>query len=426
MQRSIIAPAERVTNLRWGIAVLLGIGILLSSIDRLDLAVAGAAVGHAFGFDLKALGHLWALYALVYALAQIPAGVLLDRFGTALVGRIATAAWSLFALLSAAAGSFAMFAGANLIFGLGRAPAYPLCAKATGYWFPAAERSTATAIFDAGAKLATALGIPLLSLVLAAYGWRGVFLASGIVSALFCGAFFLFYRDPAGDPRLTHAERVHIGGGLAQEAGPAAGGAFGVLLRSPKMWCMTVGYAAYGYAFFLLLTWLPGYLSSTFGLGVLTTGLYAMIPWLVAAVAEILLGGMLVDRLIARGADATRVRKSVLVIGMLLGLGVFGAATARDPNVAIAYVTVALAGLAIAAPVAWSLPSLIAPRGTVGTAASVMNFAGIVMAFVSPAVAGHVMASGGSFTTVLLIATAVVIVGASSYAFLPGRIEPVE
>lgn len=55
-----------------------------------------------------------------------------------------------------------------------------------------------------------------------------------------------------------------------------------------------------------------------------------------------------------------------------------------------------------------------------------MNFAGIVMAFVSPAVAGHVMASGGSFTTVLLIATAVVIVGASSYALLPGRIEPVE
>ena len=34
MQRSIIAPAERVTNLRWGIAVLLGIGILVNYFDR--------------------------------------------------------------------------------------------------------------------------------------------------------------------------------------------------------------------------------------------------------------------------------------------------------------------------------------------------------------------------------------------------------
>jgi MFS family permease len=426
VQRSIIAPAERVTNLRWGIALLLGFGILISSIDRIDLTVAGGALGHEFGLGFEALGYLFGAYGVAYALAQIPAGVLLDRYGVTLVGRIATLLWGLSALVSAAAGSFGMLAGANVAFGLGKAPAYPLCAKATGYWFPAGERGTATAIFDAGAKLATAIGAPLLSLILVTDGWRATFLATGIVSVLFFGAFLLFYRDPGADKRLTHAERRHITTGRAQAEGIPAAGTFVSLLGQTKVWGITIGFGAYGYAFFLLLTWLPGYLASTFGMTVLTTGLYTAIPWLVAAVAEVLVGGLLVDRLIARGADATRVRKTVLVIGMLLGASVFGATTTHDPNVAIAYITLALAGLAVAAPVAWSLPALIAPRGAVGTAGSIMNFANIVMAFVAPVVAGRIVASSGSFSSVLLTAAAALIVGALSYVFLLGRIEPIE
>jgi ACS family D-galactonate transporter-like MFS transporter len=264
VQRSIIAPAERVTNLRWGISLLLGIGILISSMDRIDLTVAVNAVRHEFGLDFKAMGYLLSAYGAAYALAQIPAGMLLDRYGITLVGRIATAAWSLFALFSAAAGSFGMLFGANLALGLGKAPAYPLCAKATGYWFPAAERSTATAIFDAGAKLATAIGIPLLSVILVAYGWRAMFLATGIVSLLFCGAFFLFYRDPDSEGRLTHAEREHIRAGRAQAEGIPASGAFVSLLRQAKVWGVTIGFGAYSYAFFLFLTWLPSYLAITF------------------------------------------------------------------------------------------------------------------------------------------------------------------
>jgi MFS family permease len=257
------------------------------------------------------------------------------------------------------------------------------------------------------------------------HGWRAMFLATGIVSLLFCGAFFLFYRDPAGDARLTHAERQHIEGGGAQAAGIPAGGTCVALLGQAKVWGITIGFGAYGYAFFLLLTWLPGYLATTFGMTVLTTGLYTAIPWLVAAIAEVLVGGFLVDALIARGSNATRVRKAVLVIGMLLGVSIFGATTTHDPNVAIAYITLALAGLAVAAPVAWSLPSLIAPRGTVGTVGSIMNFANIIMAFIAPIVAGRIVASTGSFTNVLLTAAAVLIVGVLSYVFLLGRIEPI-
>jgi MFS transporter, ACS family, D-galactonate transporter len=425
LQRSIIAPAERVTNLRWGIALLLGIGILINAFDRVNLSVSGGALRHEFGMDDVGFGYLLSAFGWTYAIAQIPAGLLLDRFGVTAVGRIGTFCWSIVSLLTAASGSFGMLFGARLGLGLAETPAFPLAAKATGYWFPTGERSAASAIFDAAAKFAIALGVPLVSLILAGYGWRATFLVTGIAGMLFFIAFFVFYRNPAEHAGLTHAEREYLKTGAAQIEGPPAAGTIFYLLGQPKLWGLKIGFAAYGFSFFLLVTWLPAYLVRTFGMTVLSSGVYVSIPWLVAAIAELLVGGFLVDALIKRGLDATRVRKTILVCGMLLGLSIFGATTTRDPNVAIAYISIALAGLAISAPIAWSLPALIAPRGSVGYVASIANCANLVMAILAPIVAGYILAATGSFTNVFLIAAALLVVGILSYVFLLGRIEPI-
>jgi MFS transporter, ACS family, D-galactonate transporter len=242
-------------------------------------------------------------------------------------------------------------------------------------------------------------------------------------------AFYVFYRNPSADQRLTHAEREYIKAGGAQPEGVpstgSVGGMFLYLLRQTKVWGLTIGFAAYGYSFYLLLTWLPGYLVKTFHMSILSSGEYTAIPWLVAAIADLLVGGFLVDALIKRGLDATRVRKTILVCGMLLGLSIFGATTTHDPNVAIVYITIALAGLAVSAPIGWSIPALIAPRGAVGTVGSIMNFANNIMSIVAPIVAGYVVAATGSFTNVFFIAAAVLVVGILSYVFLLGRIEPI-
>jgi MFS transporter, ACS family, D-galactonate transporter len=429
VQRSIIAPAERVTNLRWGIALLLGFGILVNYFDRVNLTVSGGALRHEFGIDDIGFGYLLSAFGWTYAIAQIPVGILLDRFGVTIVGRISTFFWSIFSLATAAVGSFGMLFGTRLGLGLAETPAFPINAKATGYWFPTGERGVATAIFDSAAKLATAIGVPFVSVILVNYGWRATFLVTGIISFLFFVAFYVFYRNPSADQRLTHAEREYIKAGGAQPEGVpstgSVGGMFLYLLRQTKVWGLTIGFAAYGYSFYLLLTWLPGYLVKTFHMSILSSGEYTAIPWLVAAIADLLVGGFLVDALIKRGLDATRVRKTILVCGMLLGLSIFGATTTHDPNVAIVYITIALAGLAVSAPIGWSIPALIAPRGAVGTVGSIMNFANNIMSIVAPIVAGYVVAATGSFTNVFFIAAAVLVVGILSYVFLLGRIEPI-
>ena len=82
-------------------------------------------------------------------------------------------------------------------------------------------------------------------------------------------------------------------------------------------------------------------------MSVLKSGWYAIIPWIVATITDILIGGWLVDRLIKSGFDATKVRQVLLTIGMLLGITVLGAAFTTDPNVAIFWISLALGGLAV-------------------------------------------------------------------------------
>jgi ACS family D-galactonate transporter-like MFS transporter len=417
VQRSIIAPAERVTNLRWGIAVLLGAGVVIGSVDRIILLASSRMLARDFGIGVTAFGSIVLAAGLAYLLSQIPFGALLDRFGVTLFGRISTFCWSVVALFSSSSLSY----GGG--FGPADSPVYALSAKATGYWFPASERGLSTAIFDGAAKLATAIGVLVAPLMLINYGWQATFLAAGFVSFLFFGAFYVFYRDPIEHPGLTHAERQHISLGGAQQEGRPASGTFVFLLRQPKMWGLILGFAAYSYSCSLLLL-VPGYLWRTFGVAPGSSGVYTAIPWLVAAIVEVLLGGFLVDAIIKRSQDAARVRKTVLVIGMLLGLSVFGTATTRDSTVALAYIALAYSGLALAAPVVWSLPSLIAPRGAVGLTFSTMNFAGILAAIAAPVIGTYFAEVTANYSSLFFSTVVVLIVGFLSYVFLLGRIEP--
>jgi MFS family permease len=120
------------------------------------------------------------------------------------------------------------------------------------------------------------------------------------------------------------------------------------------------------------------------------------------------------------------VRKTLLTIGMALGIAVIGAAFTTNPNVAIIWISIALGGLAFAAPIGWSIPSLIAPRGTVGTVGSIMNFFNNLVGIAAPIVAGIIFDRTGSFAANFLVAGVILIIGILCYLFLLGRIEQLQ
>jgi len=413
---------------RWRIAFLLAFGVLVNFFDRINLSVSRDALHASFGLSLITFGYLSSAFSWTYAVMQMPAGVLLDRLGVRRVGRISSLLWSVASFAAALSPGLSWFFGARLLLGVSESPTFPANAKALGYWFTREERGLATAITDAAAKFSTAVGVPFIGVLLLHFGWRWSFAATGFISFFYFVLFYIVYRNPGEDEGLSAHERQFIlAGGAQLEDVPGArnGVSLAYLLLQPKVYGLALGWGAYNYTFFLLLTWLPSYLSVSLHMNLFHSVFYTSVPWLFATFTDLLIGGWLVDTLIQRGWDANRVRQTVLVGGMAFGLAIFGAASAHGPAAALLWISLALGGLAAAAPVAWTVPSLIAPRESVGTLGGAVNFCGQIAAISAPIVTGYIVSGTHSFAAAFVTATVILLLGIAGYVFLLGRIEAI-
>jgi MFS transporter, ACS family, D-galactonate transporter len=417
----------QVPRRRWRIAWLLGLGVLVNYFDRVNLSVSHAALYTAFGVSNITFGYLSGAYSWTYAMCQLPIGVVLDRFGVRRVGRISALLWSVASFAAAAAPGVAGLFAARLLLGVGEAPTFPANTKAVGYWFPPKERSFATSIFDAASRFASAIGVPLLGILLLRAGWRWSFALTGLISLLYFGVFWRIYRDPQDDPKLTDVERAYITenaepGGVDKP--PATPASLGYLIRQRKVLGLALGFGAYNYVYYLLLTWLPSYLSSELHIDMLHSFLYTGLPWLFATATD-LSGGWVAGALIQRGWDANRVLKTILIGGTAFGLGILGAANAHTPTRALIWISISIGGLSAAAPVGWTIPSMIAPRGSVATVAGIVSFSNQLSAIAAPIVTGYVVSMTRSYAWAFGISAIYLLIGISSYLLLLGRIEPI-
>jgi len=416
---------QRVPRRRWRIAWLLGIGVLVSYFDRVNLSASHAALIVAFGISDVGFGYLSGAYNLTYWLCQLPIGIVLDKFGVRRVGRAGTLLWSIATFGGAAAPSLGALFGARFLLGVGEAPTFPACAKAVGQWFPPHERGLPTALFDSAAKLSSVIGIPLVGLVLLKAGWRWGFALTGAISLLYFVYFWRVYRDPHEDAGLTDIERRYIARADRHiERAAEPGSSLWRLLRERKVLGLALGFGSYNYVFYLLLTWLPSYFAFALHIDLLHSFLYTSVPWLIATVCELTIGGWLVDFLLKRGMNANRVRRVVLIGGACCGLGILGAAHAHTAAQALVWISISISGLSAHAAVGWSLPSLIASPRDVGKVGGIVNFSNQVSGICAPIITGYLVSALHSYAWVFGVSAIYLVFGIGGYVFLLGRIEP--
>lgn len=393
------------------IAAVLGIGVLVNYFDRVNLSVAHDALQHQFGMSDIAFGYLLSAYNWTYAGMQLPSGSLLDRFGVRPVMVVGIALWAVASGLAAIAPTVALLFMARFLLGIGEAPTFPAYSKAVGLWFPEDRRGIPTATFDGAAKLSIGIGTPVLGLILLRYGLRANFATTAVLSAIYALVFAWVYRDPAPHESEHAAAQLTMSThGLMQ------------LLRERKVLGAALGSGAYNYSFYMLLTWLPVYLHRGLNLDARRAVLWTAVPWLFAAAAGLGIGGVLVDRLIAQGRNASAVRRAVLLIGTSLGLLVIVPGFLSDARIIMACLTLSISGLSAASPVMWSLPALLAPKAS-GRVGGIMNFSNQVAGITAPIVTGYISGLTHSFDMAFVVAGVVLVFGIAGYAVLLGRIE---
>ncbi|KXX56472.1 MFS transporter [Rhodococcus sp. LB1] len=424
-----VAAHPKVGRARWTIAGVLGVGMFVNYIDRVNLSIAAPEIMRDFDISASQMGMVSSAFLWTYAMLQMPIGSFIDKIGVRWVNRVAAFLWAVASFASAAAGGLGMLLVARLVLGVGEAPTVPAGWKAIGQWFPRQERGTATAIFDGCAKISNVIGIPIMAFLVTTFSWHAAFIFTGILSVGYLAVWWLLYLTPKqalAKGRLSQAEFDFIRAGGAEDEDAETAGSLnglGYLLRRRKTWGLALGYASYTYAYYVLLTWLPAYLEKQFGVNLLKGGIYTMIPWLVAVIAQFLIAGILMDRWLARTGDVTKVRRTVLVVSLLASLAVTGAAYAGSIVVALIFLSIGAAGLAVSVPAGSSIVALIAPQGYTGSLGGIVNFIANLLGIAAPIVTGMVVDSTGSFAGAFIATGAVLIGGIFCYTVVLGKIE---
>ena len=130
---------------RIGILALLAVGTMINYLDRTVLGIAAPQLTQELGIGAAVMGIVFSAFAWTYALAQIPGGMFLDRFGNKVTYFLALSFWSLFTLFHGFAVGLKTLLLCRFGLGVSEAPCFPVNSRVVSAWFPQHERAKATA-----------------------------------------------------------------------------------------------------------------------------------------------------------------------------------------------------------------------------------------------------------------------------------------
>ncbi|MBW4884565.1 MAG: MFS transporter [Bacillus sp. (in: Bacteria)] len=421
---------KRPGHTRWYISSLLSSMIILNYFDRVAISVAAPAIQDSFQLTATQLGIVFSIYTYSYTLMQIPVGSLLDKYGVAWVTRVGMTVWSFLTIILAFLQGKLLLYIVRFLIGLTSASAFPAASKATALWFPQNERGLANSLFDSAAKFANVIGAPLVAFLVTTFDWRAAFLTIGIINVLFTVFFWMYYEQPDRHKRISKEELHYIQKHNAvseEDISERTLIALKAMLANRKAWGLMIGFTGYGYTFNLLLTWLPTFFKETYGMDIMSSGLFTAVPWLISTVSGIVVGGWLVDFLIQKGHSNTKVYQTIIAIGMSLGFAFLGAVFTHNITIAIICISVGLAGISATAPVGWSISADIAPAGSISLLSSMVNLANNLFGgIIAVSLTGYLVDVTGSFTLSFLVAGFVLLLGLVFYLAVLGDIKRIQ
>lgn len=407
-------PAAAPSRLRWGFVLLLLLAAIVNYLDRANLSVANTTIAREFGFSSTEMGMLLSAFLWPYALANLPAGWLVDKLGPKKMFSWALGLWSMVTALTAFVNSYSFFYGMRMLMGVSESPFFTSGIKITHRWFAEKERGLPTSIINTGSQIANAIAPPILTILLLTMGWRGMFIVIGVAGLPLLLAWLKFYRDPlAREEALIHGK---AGVAVPRDA-DAAKVNWGSLFHSKTTWFMILGNFSIMFTIWVYLTWLPSYLETSLGFSLKQTGWIASIPFF-AGILGVLCGGALSDRLIRRGMNTVTARKFPIVCGAALAACFVAPIPFVDSTpLAILLLTLGYFASQMPSGVIWTLATDIAPKHQVASLGAIQNFGGFLGAALAPIVTGIILDKTGAFTNVFLLGAGLLMLGAISYGF---------
>ena len=393
---------------RGWLLLLLFAAMLIGYAHRNAFSVAAPFIGEQLNLSKASIGLLLSAFFWVYSFMQMPAGWLVDRFGVRRAYALGFGFWSLMLAVTGLANGFAALIVLRVALGAGQAISFPATSRAVANWFQERERGTVTAVYLTGVRFGAALISLIGAYVLGRYDWKLFFAITGLVPLIWLLPWMKFlgkWETPgAADTQQATTDKVSFLESLR-------------LLKRRTVLGVFLGFFAYDYAWYVFITWLPGYLVMERGMTPAEMGVYSAVPYVAMSVI-IVLSGLLSDWMVRRGYEERTIRKFFVIVGMAVGCLIVPAGLVADKMTAVWLLTVSLCGLGIASPNTWTLTQAVCEKKIVGTVSGVQNFGGNLGGIIAPALTGFIAHVTHSFALALGLTGGVLVAGMLAYGFL--------
>ena len=388
---------------RWTLVALIGTASFINYLDRGSLAVAMPILSKDLHLGPEAQGIALSAFFWTYTAMQIPMGRIVDRYNIKAVYAASFALWSIAAAATGMARGLWDLVTYRVLLGIGESVYLPGGMKVVSLNFKSEEAAWPAGLFDLGTKLGLALGTAIDVFLLVRFGWRALFIRTGIAGLLWLIPWLMFYPSQRATP--PPARKIDWAG----------------LAGNRSLVGICIGFFCWDYFWYFLISWLPSYLSTVRHMSMPKIALFGGLPFLIFGVAEGA-GGWIAGRLVRRGASFSVVTKSFITASFVVGLLIIPAALAETSSASVAFLLASsLAGIGCGSLI--SIPKFCAPEDEVALWVGIMNCAGNIGGVLAPLVTGFVIARTGSYVPAFLVTAVMMAFGILAYTLIVPSLE---
>lgn len=391
----------------------------VSILDRANISVAALTMNDALGFSPAVYGFGASIFFIGYFLFEVPSNIILGRVGAPLwISRIMVT-WGIVTIAMLLVHNKTSFYTMRFLLGIAEAGFYPGIIYYLSYFYPRRHRTKAIGLFQIASPISLMIGTPMIGLILGMHGmfglhgWQHIFLFTGI-PAVILGVICFFYLKPS--IQKTHWLKKEEQDWLSlqidaeNEAKPKAKIKFYKVFAEPQVWLATFILFAINVGFNGAAFWIPQIMKEAGKQSDLVTTMLSGIPYLVAAVAVVL---------VSRHSDKTGERKKHVLFCLLASAaGFYLSSVAAQPAITLFALSIATAGLLAAMPVLWTYPIAMFTGTAAATAIATINAVGVLGGIVGPNVIGLVADKTGKPASALIFVAAIMLLGVVTSVFL--------
>jgi MFS transporter, ACS family, tartrate transporter len=408
----------------WRLMPFLLLLYIVAYLDRINMGFAVLQMRGQLGLSERVIGRAGGVFFAGYFFFQLPSNLVLDRFGIRrwISGLMVT--WGVISCLMMFVRGPASFYSMRFLLGAAEAGFFPGMILHLKRWFPAKARARAVAWFMLANPIAGIVGSPISGTLLGIRGaglagWQWMFLMEG-VPAIFLGVIVLWVLSdrPQEATWLKGEEREWLLEKLAGEQQAEASlkqGSFWQVLIAPRIWMLSVVYFGVSTTMYGITLWLPTVIQTLSGLGNLATSLVAVLPFVVATIAMVLVGS---------SSDRTGERRwHTAGPAFIAALAVVAAAYGKGPALVIAGVGLGMAGAEAMVGPFWAMATSRMAGLPAAAGIAMINSLANLGGYFGPDIIGMFRTTNGGFRGGFLAIAATLLVS-GSFALIVGRQRP--